>query len=84
MKASTKAIRFLQSLAISKGPKAGDVGHQNGRKLLIFSAYMGYYFNNGCRLMAGPDIPFPAMLMAERERNEPPAGGRSFADLGVS
>jgi len=28
--------------------------------------------------MAGPNIPFPAMLMAERERNDPQHRGRSF------
>lgn len=36
---------------------------------------MGYYITpNGSALMARPDKPFPAMLMAARERNEPLAG----------
>ncbi|WP_164512326.1 hypothetical protein [Oceaniglobus ichthyenteri] len=37
---------------------------------------MRYYITcNGLALMARPDKPFPATLMAARERNEPQAGG---------
>jgi hypothetical protein len=46
---------------------------------------LGYYDTQVARLMAGrTDIPFPATLMAARERNEPPSRGRSFARFGMT
>lgn len=49
---------------------------------MIDRSVMGYYItSNGSALMAHPDNPLPAMLMAERERNEPQAGGVLLRDL---
>lgn len=72
MKATTKAIRFLEALTIPEDLKAGE--------LIMWTRltpYMMRYINTSISLvlMAQTYNPFQAMLMAERERNEPPAGG---------
>jgi hypothetical protein len=75
MKASTKAIRFPETLAIPGGPKAGEQIKLSTLQHILTDQRMWYYNTaDGSALMALPDKPFPAMLMAERERNELLAG----------
>ncbi len=75
MKDSTSAIRFLETLAIPGGPKAGKLIKLSTLQDNLTDQRMWYYSTaNGSTLMARPENSFSVMLMAERERNELLAG----------